>query len=158
MVLMMAALLLANCAQRSAIAAPPEIHYGEDLCAHCNMIISDPRFAASVAFEIEPGHYESLAFDDIGDMLAEAAGHPERSVAAYYVHDYTTEEWLDATEAHFVVSAAIPSPMGSGIAAHATAGAAAAQAAELQGQIVTWTELQNGGTARALPSHKDHDH
>ena len=150
--------LLAGCARGSATPAPPEIRYGEDQCAHCTMIISDPRFAAGVAYEIEPGRYESLAFDDIGDMLAEVSSHPERVVVEYYVHDYTTKEWLDATEAHFVVSAALPSPMGSGITAHASAEAAAAHAAELQGLVLTWDELQNGGVVLAQPGHTDHQH
>jgi copper chaperone NosL len=152
--LLLVIVFMAGCTPGSAAPAPPEIRYGEDLCSHCNMIISDPRFAAGIAYEIEPGRYESLAFDDIGDMLAEAAGHPERTVVAYYVHDYTSEEWLDATGAHFVVSTAIPSPMGSGIAAHASAEAAAAQAAELQGQLFTWAELQSH--ALALAEHGQH--
>ncbi|HXF61573.1 MAG TPA: nitrous oxide reductase accessory protein NosL [Caldilineaceae bacterium] len=158
MLVLLALTLLAGCARGSAAPAPPEIRYGEDQCAHCTMIISDPRFAAGIAYEIEPGRYESLAFDDIGDMLAEAGSHPERVVVDYYVHDYTSEEWLDATEAHFVVSPAIPSPMGSGIAAHASAEAAAAHAAELQGRVLTWDELQNGGAALAPSGHTDHQH
>ncbi len=31
----------------------PEIHYGEDMCSDCGMIINDPRFAASYAAEQE---------------------------------------------------------------------------------------------------------
>lgn len=134
--------LLAGCAQGSAEAAPPEIRYGEDVCAHCNMIISDPRFAAAYAREIASGRYESLAFDDIGDMIAMADADPDQTIVAWYVHDYTSEEWIDATTAHFVVSDQLITPMGFGIAAHATEEAAAAHAAELQGDLLTWQELQ----------------
>lgn len=142
-VLLLALLLLAACAQGSAEAAPPEIRFGEDLCAHCNMIISDPRFAAGYARELSPGRYESLAFDDIGDMLAMAAANPNHSVVAWYVHDYTSEEWIDATTATYVVSQEISTPMGFGIVAYAEADAATSMAAEVGGEVLTWQELQS---------------
>lgn len=143
LVLLLALLLLAACAQGSAEATPPEIRFGEDLCAHCNMIISDPRFAAGYAHELSPGRYESLAFDDIGDMLAMAAANPNHSVVAWYVHDYIGEEWIDATTATYVVSPEISTPMGFGIVAYAAADAAASMAAEVGGEVLTWQELQS---------------
>lgn len=149
-VLLLAVLLLAACAQGSAEIAPPEIRYGEDLCAHCNMIISEPRFAAGYARELAPGRYESLTFDDIGDMLEAAKAHTDHTVVAWYVHDYTSEEWIDATTAHYVVSKTIITPMGFGIAAHSSQEAAAAQAAEVQGEVLTWEELQAHDTAHGM--------
>lgn len=135
-------LLLAGCARGASQPQAPDIHYGQDLCVECNMIISDERFAAGYAYEISPGSYESLAFDDIGDMFVYSLKHPEHKVAAWYVHDYTSKEWLDAATAHFVVSPALHTPMGFGIAAHATAEAAQTQAAELGGETLTWEELR----------------
>lgn len=150
LVLLLALLLLAGCAQGSAEAAPPEIRYGDDVCAHCNMIISDVRFAAGYARELSPGRYESLAFDDIGDMLAMAEANPGHTVVEWYVHDYTGEEWLDATTAYYVVSQEIATPMGFGIVAHATQEAAEAQAAEVQGEVLTWEELQGRDMAHDM--------
>lgn len=150
LVLLLALLLMAGCAQGSAEVAPPEIRYGEDLCAHCNMIISDPRFAAGYAHELSPGRYESLAFDDIGDMLAMAEANPDHAIVAWYVHDYTSEEWIDATTAHYVVSEQISTPMGFGMVAHADEQAAVAQAAETQGEVLTWEELQALDTAHGM--------
>ncbi|MCC6167408.1 MAG: nitrous oxide reductase accessory protein NosL [Caldilineaceae bacterium] len=149
-VLFLAVLLPAACAQGSAEITPPEIRYGEDLCAHCNMIISEPRFAAGYAHELAPGRYESLAFDDIGDMLEAAKAHPDHTVVAWYVHDYAGEDWIDATTAYYVVSKAIITPMGFGIAAHSSQEAAAAQAAEVQGEVLTWEELQAHDTAHEM--------
>ncbi len=83
-------LILGGCAQGSPEITPPEIHYGEDVCVECDMIISDIRFAAGYAYEIEAGRYQSLAFDDIGDMLAHADKHPEHDVVAWYVHDFNS--------------------------------------------------------------------
>ena len=71
-----------GCAEGSTIIAPPEIRYGEDLCTECNMVISDPRFAAGYVYEVSEGRYRSLAFDDIGDLLVHMAKHPEHTIIA----------------------------------------------------------------------------
>ena len=134
-------LFLSSCAPGESEAAPPEIHYGEDICIECNMIISDVRFASGYAHEVAPNRYESLAFDDIGDMLAHAAKHPEHRVVNWYVHDYGGEDWLDGTMAHYVFSNQLHTPMGQGIAAHATLEAAQAMAAELGGEVLSWDDL-----------------
>ncbi len=135
-------LLLAGCARGQRQPQPPEIHYGQDLCAECNMIISDERFAAGYAYELKPGSFESLAFDDIGDMLIHGLKHPEHKVAVWYVNDYTSKSWLDASQAYFVVSSDLQTPMGFGIAAHASAEAAQNQAAEMNGEVMSWEELR----------------
>ena len=35
--------LLAACSAVTAKPAPPEIHYGEDMCSECGMIINEPK-------------------------------------------------------------------------------------------------------------------
>jgi copper chaperone NosL len=156
-ILLSIVLTLVGCAQGQAEASPPEIRYGEDMCLECNMIISDARFACGYAHEIAPGRYESLAFDDIGDMLNYVDKHPEHTIVAWYVHDYTTETWLDATAAHFVHSNELHSPMGYGIAAHATAEAAQEMAAAMHGQVLTWAELMAQHEVGSM-SHDHRDH
>jgi copper chaperone NosL len=135
------ALLAAGCAQGTAEIAPPEIRYGEDVCAECKMIISDPRFAAGYAYEIAPGRFETVAFDDIGDMLSFASKHPEHDVAAWYVHDYETKEWIDATTASYLVSDQVETPMASGIASFANRDRAEVMAASLGVQVMDWSAL-----------------
>jgi copper chaperone NosL len=132
---------LAACAPGEAMVMPPEIRYGEDVCVECNMIISDPRFAAAYVHEVSPGRYESIPFDDIGDLLIHADKHPEHTVVRWYVHDYASEEWLDATGAHFVFSNQLQTPMAQGTAAHAALESAHAMAAELDGEVLDWDGL-----------------
>ncbi len=76
-------------------------------------------------------------------MLASAAKHPEHKIVAWYVHDYESEEWLDATTAFYVFSDNIHSPMGSSATAHATRAAAEATAAELDGEVLDWQGLRD---------------
>ena len=156
LLLLLAGLLLAACAHGETTASPPEIRYGEDTCTHCNMIISDPRYAAGYAHEVSPGRYESLAFDDIGDLLADLGEQPERHIVAWYVHDYESEEWLDATTAYYVVSEQIISPMGHGIAAHATQAAAEQMAQANGGQVYDWQALL--AQANGLNHEATHHH
>lgn len=135
-------LLFVSCSRGSAEIAPPEIHYGEDACAECNMIISDPRYACGFLYEIDAKQYQSVIFDDIGDMLSYVKTHPEHKIVAWYVHDFTSEAWLDAAQAHYVVSPEIHTPMAHGIAAHAALQAAQTMVQTLHGEILEWPALQ----------------
>jgi copper chaperone NosL len=135
-------LILVACARGQTEIKPPEIHYGQDQCDECGMIISDPRFASGFLHEVDEGRYESLIFDDIGNMLAHMQNHPGQHIVAWYVHDYTSEEWLDARQAYYVSSHEIHTPMGHGIAAHATQEAAQDMAAKTNGQVLDWPGLQ----------------
>ncbi len=134
--------ILSACARGDTEIRPAEIHYGQDACAECNMIISDPRFAASYAREISEGRYATVAFDDIGDMLMHAQKHPEHKIVGWYVHDYQSKEWLDATQAFYVFAEGIRSPMGHGLAAHTTRETAQQMADALNGSVLDWVALQ----------------
>ncbi len=135
---------------------PADIHYGEDLCAECNMIISDPRFASSYSKQVGDGRYENLAFDEIGNMLVYASKHPEDTVVGWFVHDYATEAWIDATRAFFIVSEQIKTPMNYGIVACADRVAAEKMATELDGELLTWDELRLRSIGPG--SHDGHQH
>lgn len=130
------AILLVSCQPRPSLDTPPEIRYGEDACDLCHMIINEARFAA--AYVTRQG--EARRFDDIGDLVAYHAAHAEE-VAAFWVHDYDTEEWLRAEQAAFVVSDAFHTPMGHGIVAVADAARAQELAASVGGQVVAFSDL-----------------
>lgn len=133
-----AALLLAACASEETAPPPPEIAYGLDACAECNMIISEPRFAAASL----TADGAMSKFDDIGDMLAFHAKQPELAVRAWFVHDYDTEDWLRGEAAFFVASASVHSPMGHGIAAFAQRADAETFARDVVAAVLTFDELR----------------
>ena len=138
LVLFAVLLTLAGCTVRSVAPVAPTIHFGEDICSHCGMIINEPRFASSYAVRQEEGVYETLIFDDIGEMLKHLRENPELTGVGWWVHDYASEEWIDAPTAWYVVSKSIKSPMGYGVAAFATQEAADALAAETGGKVLDW--------------------
>jgi copper chaperone NosL len=94
---------------------PPEIHYSEDVCDACGMLISDAKFAAAAVEE----DGTARKFDDIGDLVDYCADHADAKVKAYFVHDYPSEKWLRAEIASYIVSPQIQTPMAHGIAAYA---------------------------------------
>lgn len=112
-------LMLAACRHQTAIT-PPQIHYGEDVCASCRMSIDDAHFAAAMIYRTPAGSQKIALFDDIGCMLAWQREHSTDQTIAVFVHDYKTRQWIKAAEAWYVRSSAIETPMGWGIAAGAS--------------------------------------
>lgn len=141
------ALLLVGCSRGQTEIKPPDIRYGEDKCADCDMIISEPRFAAAAMHDVGGGTYESLLFDDIGDLLRYMKENPDLKYVASYVHDYDTEAWVDANKAIYVQSSEIRTPMASGLAASDTQTKAEALATQFNGTVMDWTTLQERAPA-----------
>ena len=127
---------LVACGGNSA-EGPPEIRYGQDVCEQCQMIISEPRFAA--AYVTDDGDYHR--FDDIGEMFLYATDRGE-TVRTFWVHDFHSEEWLETGDATFVHNPELTTPMGWGIAAFADRSAAEAYRATEGGTLLSATALQ----------------
>lgn len=154
--LLAAALLVAACG--STAESPPDIEYGRDMCEDCGMIIEEPRFAS--AYRLPDG--EERLFDEVADMVLYAHGAGELDAVVAWVHDYETEEWIAAADALYV-SGPIPTPMGGGIVAVATRDGAEALAAEVGGEVLTWTDLEhlveNGGLRQEhIPTNPEEGH
>lgn len=137
-----ALIVLAACGGGPVAPEPAKIRFGETTCAECGMIISQPKYASSFAYAESEGRFKSLAFDDIGDMIGHMRKHPELIPVGVWVHDYESEEWIDAETAYFIESSSIRSPMGHGVAAFADKAAAERLAAETEGKVLDWDHLR----------------
>jgi len=82
-------------------------------------------------------------FDDIGGMFNYALENKDLAIETYYVHDYGSKEWLDASDAYFVKSRGLLTPMSFGLAACAQRLEAESLAQEWNGQVLTFAELQD---------------
>lgn len=132
-------LSIGSCSKRDP-DAPPVIHPGEDVCAHCGMIISEERFAGAVVRG--EGRDETIElYDDIGEMLGDLA---DTSGARVWVHDYTTGEWIRGTEATYLVNSDLTTPMGTGTAAFADPARAKDIQQTKHGEIRTFDEARPG--------------
>ena len=128
--------VVGGCERREDPLTPPSIRYGEDVCAACNMIISDPAYAS--AYRVAGGN--ARLFDDLGEMVVFMRTSPEPAVATF-VHHYETRDWLTAEDAIYVQSSALQTPMGFGVAATASQDEARLLAERVGGHTYTFQEL-----------------
>ncbi len=91
---------------------PAEILPG-DRCAHCQMHITDPRFAAQ--YLLPDGTFKK--FDDIGCMVL-SYRKEKTPVKQVWVRTFDTGKWIPAREAVFVKG--YDTPMGYGYVAFAS--------------------------------------
>jgi len=106
-------LILASC-DNDKVLKPVDIHYGQDICERCKMIISEERFSSQMILK----NGEVYNFDDIGGMItyvSENKINPETAVI--YVKDFNTNKWLTSDEAVFISLENINSPMNFGLIA-----------------------------------------
>ena len=102
---------------------PAPIAFDRTPCAHCGMLISDPRFAAQLRTEA----WDVLSFDDPGCLLRWRLEHPQPPAAVWYHHVHE-DRWLRESETAFVP---VPdSPMGFEIGAVAAGSPGSFDAAE----------------------------
>jgi copper chaperone NosL len=129
-------LLLAACAGTET--KPVELA-PEDMCSFCRMAISEKRFAA----ELITLDGDALKFDDIGcmlDYLKEKPNSPR--IAAYFVVDYETGEWVRGEAAFYARSVELKSPMSHGIVAFKDHGRAETAVNKHKGKLIRFSELE----------------
>ncbi len=131
-------LLLAGCKEKSG---PEAIHYDRDTCEMCNMIISDPRFAA----EIRDPQGRVHKFDDIGDAVHWLhrqewfkAGQRPKEFWVKNMKDGRT--WLNAYKAFYLSGQVTPMDYGFGAVPEKEPGA------------VPYEEMEKQVIARGLSS------
>lgn len=128
-------LSLSACSQN-----PKPIHYGTDLCDFCKMTIVDKQHAA----EIVTLKGKALKFDAAECMVNYINRQdPATRYAHILVNDFNDPGvLLDAQTATFLVSDAIPSPMGANLSAFKTAEAANSLVQSKGGQTFTWDAIK----------------
>ena len=117
-------LLLSACARHARGTGPEPVRLGRDVCARCQMVLSDVRFVA----EVRGGPGDALHhFDDVGCAVswlgAQAWGADPlvRIWVASLASRGESPEWLDAR--HAAYRPGHTSPMGYNYGAVATAAA-----------------------------------
>lgn len=105
-------LLLTGCS-----VEPQKIEYGKDACSFCKMTIVETKFAT----EIVTNKGRATKYDAIECMLNDIKVKEEKSLAFILVTDYLTpKKLINATEATYLISKKIKSPMGANLSAYST--------------------------------------
>jgi len=123
-------------------SGPRAIDYGTDQCEYCRMTISDERYGAEVVTQ----KGRALKYDSIECMLRaveDAEAISEAEVADWYVTDYSSQRTLvSARKATYLHSRRLPSPMGAGLTAFATAIDAEYMKDDRGGAVMDWEGLR----------------
>jgi len=133
-------LLIAACLLACREPAPVPIVWGEDVCEHCHMTITDPRFAA----ELLTRTGKVMRFDDIGCLAEFSMGDrvTEDQVHSRWVMNYLhPEEFLSVEDAIFLHSDSLRTPMNHGLLAVRPSPAADSLREALGGRLMTWPEV-----------------
>lgn len=94
----------------SAANAPPSgpiaVAWDRDACAHCLMLVGEPRFAAQLHLHQGPVR----VYDDPGCLLLDLDDIPSADIHAIYFHHLEADQWIESDRAGFVTAS--PTPMG----------------------------------------------
>ncbi|MBC3539020.1 nitrous oxide reductase accessory protein NosL [Rufibacter sediminis] len=130
-----AVLLLTACSTE-----PKPVPYGNANCTHCNMTITDVRYGAELVNDKGKPYF----FDAVECLAAYVNSKPEEGQKASFlmVTDFSNPtELINVNRAHFVRSAALPSPMGMNLLAVSTPEAAKKIQQEQGAELLTWDQV-----------------
>ena len=126
----------------SCSAKPEAFKFGVDNCYFCKMGIADPHYGA----EIVTKKSKVYKFDDVVCMsrFLQAGGVEEKDIAKKLVINMEKEnDFIETSNAYFLVDPSLKSPMGSNAAAFSSKQAAGQSSSKTTGLIITWDELIN---------------
>lgn len=119
--------------------APKPIAYGETGCHFCKMTVVDKQHAAQLVTQ----KGKVFNFDATECMLNHFKEIDSETVGLALSNDYNNPgELIDATQATFLISEGIPSPMGEYLTAFANKEAAVKAHKEHGGEILNWETLK----------------
>jgi nitrous-oxide reductase accessory protein nosL len=133
---------------------PQPIDYGKEECAFCKMTIVSPQFASEVVTQKS----KAFKYDAIECMLQ---APQEDKVALHLVCDYLNEgNFIEASQATYLVSPNIESPMGGNLAAFSSKEDAQRIQAEKGGDLYDWEGIQQKFQSHTPIHHNNdmHDH
>lgn len=119
--------------------SPKPIDYGADFCDFCRMTIVDQQHAA----ELVSQKGKVFKFDAIECMIQYKQENKETPFALSLVNDYLEPGVLvDATQCSYLISPAIPSPMGANLSAFLAQKSGARMQQEHGGELYAWDSIQ----------------
>jgi len=121
----------------SSVPEPVQIQ-PEDMCSYCRMAITSKQFAAELITTDE----KVFKFDDTGCMLNFINTKNSGKIAALYVADFKSREWIPAEHAQYVSTDKVPTPMNGGFLAFQNAKDASDAVSKYEGRLLTFVELE----------------
>jgi copper chaperone NosL len=155
LILVLLLAIVASACAKAEAAGPPDINYGRDICVQCGMIVSEAKFAA--AYTTPDG--TKLSFDDVGDLLLYQRSESDPiDPNEAWVHDYVTEEWVPVSNAFFVPTLSVATPMGHSNISFADEASANAFASDVDGEVLRWAVVADLPAMDGLVGHHHMGH
>ena len=119
---------------------PKPIEYGSDMCHYCKMSIVDQQHAA----EAVTSKSKVFKFDAVECLINYLSQQPGQEEYAFLlVNDYEHPgAMIPAESSAYLISPAIPSPMGAFLSAFSSSERAQAFQAEKGGEVFDWPGIQ----------------
>lgn len=118
--------------------SPQPINYGKDGCSFCKMTIVDQQHGAQIVTE----KGKAFKFDAIECMLNYNIQNQAQPVALFLINDFNgSGKLIDATQATYLISENIPSPMGAFLSGFESQQKATDLQQENGGELFNWEEL-----------------
>jgi len=119
---------------------PRPLVFGTERCAHCHMTLADPRFAG----ELITTTGKVVPFDDVGCLASfvVSGGVSRERIRSLWVDDFVQpDSLLEVSQAVFLRSDAILTPMDYGLAALRPGRQADSVRAALGGALLSWEQV-----------------
>jgi nitrous oxide reductase accessory protein NosL len=126
-------------------------------CTHCNMLMNDELHKATAKKESN----ENLYFGSVECLINFLIKENEAEYSSLMVSDYSSGNMLNAQKAFYLISEAIPSPMGANLSAFKTEKEAIEVKGENSGEVFNWVEINakfKNAAFGVLNPHGYHDH
>jgi copper chaperone NosL len=120
---------------------PRPIVFGEDSCAHCRMVLMDPKFG----IEMVTPKGKTFFFDDVNCVVAyESTGQwdPADGSQLYFVDFSKPGELIPLDQCHFVQSETIKAPMASQVAVFGSSKVSEEYREKWNGKTINWQEIR----------------
>ena len=118
---------------------PEKISYGQEACHFCKMTIVDRQHAA----QIVTAKGKAYKYDAAECMINDLKQKDDTDIKFHLVNDYSNPSVLiDATNAIFIISDAIKSPMGANLSAFNSVEEANRISTEYGGKLYNWEEIR----------------
>ena len=122
----------------SCAIEPVPIEYGADQCKACKMMIADQRFGA----ELITQKGKVYKYDALECLLEVVQREGVDQFKYVLTVDFENPKTLmDAKSSYFLISPALPSPMGANLSSYNSKGRALASQAKNSGQVYDWEGL-----------------
>ncbi len=125
----------------SCTKEPVPIHFGEDGCSYCRMIISDQRFGG----ELLTTKAKAYKFDSIECMAAYIikAKKDSENIHSLWTIDYNNPKlFVNASQAWYLQSKNLKSPMGAGLSSFKEHQDIEIMQTKYEGKVLRWNEVK----------------